>query len=413
MNQIEVNETKSTFIVYNATLLDSEETFSKYSPFQITKFLNTISNEWDWISYSNNGKVFTFKDYNENNAQKYEKISTININNKSIAIAIQINKKFNQVKGVIYSKVLISMKDEEILESLKTFGVDELYRFIRNEKSTGSFAITFNNKQLPQNVKIAFLNLTVYPLFEKPMQCLHCNLLGHTRKRCLALNENFCKKCCHSMREQEEHICIEVCKNCRENHFTNSKSCPAYTKEKLIIQMKSTKGISYKEAKRRFNITPLKNECMLTRNELNELENVKIEKEQLEKMNIELREFNKLQLTNIQLLTKKNEILNQQNVLLSKKYEILNKVLIEAKKSTTQNPDINNTNEELRKENENLKSSTEGYIKQIQTTKYYAMYMKKFIDNDKHMSVKFKKFMEDIMQQSDSSDPEYEDQETI
>lgn len=409
MNQIEVNDNKTTFIVYSATLVDSEETFSKYSPFQITKFLNTISTDWDWISYSNNGKAFTFKDYNEDNVAKYEKISAININNKSIAITIQINKKFNQVKGVIYSKMLISMKDEEILQSLKAFCAVEIYRFTRNERSTGSFAVTFNSKQLPENVKIAFLNLTVYVLFEKPMLCLHCYLLGHTRKRCLALNDSFCKECCHKTTDQEEHTCVEACKNCRENHFTKSKSCPAYTKEKLIIQMKTTKGISYQEAKRRFNIPPLKTQYDLTQNELNELDSVKAEKIIMENVNTELREFNKLQSTNIELLTKKNEILTQQNNVLSKKYEILNKVFIEAKKSNSTNPDINNTIEELRKENENLKSSTEESIKKFQTTKYYAMCMKKFIDNDKQISVKFKTFMEQFMQ-SDSSDPENEDQ---
>lgn len=312
MNEIEVSEIKSTFTVYNITLIDPEETFRNYSPFQVTRFLNTISNEWNFISYSNNGKVFTFKDYNESNALKYEKINTMIINNKSISIAIHINKMFNQVKGVIYSKILISMTDEEILESLKPLEVKDVYRFTRDEKPTGSFALTFNNMKLPDYVKIAFLNLNVYPYIEKPMQCLHCMFLGHTAKRCLALKDIFCKECCHKKSEKAEgHICVEVCKNCRGNHFTNSKSCPAYTKEKFIIQLKSTEGISYNEAKRRFNLSSLIQTSDLSRNEL---DNVKAQKTLLKNANFELLEVNKAQTNSNERLTTQNEILSQQNI---------------------------------------------------------------------------------------------------
>lgn len=418
MNKIE----DSTFTVYNMTIIDAEETFRKCSPFQITRFMNTISNEWDWISYNSNGKVFTFKDYNENNALKYEKITSLILKNRSIAIAIKVNTKFNQVKGVIYSKILISMKDEEILESLESFGVNEVYRFSRNEKPTGSFAITFNNKQLPEHVKIGFLNLNVYPLYEKPMQCVHCKLLAHTRKWCLSLNDVFCQKCCHRKSDNEEHVCVEVCKNCRGNHFTDSKFCPAFQKEKLIIQLKTTKGISYNEAKRRFNLSPLtkksddvqlkpqsdtssNQQSDVDEMDLNLLEKLKTEKDNLEKELQELREYSEAQSTNIQLLTSTKDILKQQNTVLIKKYEILSNVLIEAKKAPNQCQDINKTILELRKENQILKSTTEEYLKQIETTKYYSMCMKKFIDSNKHTSENFRKYMSEFMQ-SDSTDEE-------
>lgn len=405
MNKTETSAKKS-FTVYNMTLIDAEENFSEYSPFDISRFLNTISNEWDWISSSNNGKVFTFKDFNESNARKYEKITSLNIKNKSIAITIKINRIFNQVKGVIYSKSLISLKDEEILESLKPFGVNEVYRFNRNEKATGSFAITFNNKKLPDYVKVAFLNLNVYPLFEKPMQCMHCKLLGHTRKRCFVLNDVFCEGCFHKKITQEVHICTEVCKNCRGNHFTNSKSCPAYTKEKLIIQFKHSKGISYNEAKRRFNLTPINQPASNEKT----LENSK-ERDLLQEANIELEKLIRLaeeQTKTIELSKIANELLIQENAVLNKKYEILSKVLIEAKKSSQQNQDFNKINQEIQLENENLKASNEEYVKKIQSTKYFAMCMKKFIDRDKQVCANFEKFMKTIMQ-SDSTDEEYEE----
>lgn len=418
MNKIE----KSVFTVYNVTIIDAEESFRECSPFQITRFMNTISNEWDWISYNSNGKVFTFKDYNESNALKYDKITSINLNNRSIAITIKINKKFNQVKGVIYSKNLISMKDEEILASLESIGVCEVYRFTRNQKPTGSFAITFNNKELPEHVQIAFLDLNVYPLYDKPMQCLHCKLLAHTRKWCLSLNDVFCKQCCHRKSDNEEHVCVQICKNCRGNHFTDSKFCPAFQKEKLIIQLKSTKGISYNEAKRRFNLIPstIKSDTLLThqsdaslthqsdvsQTDLKLLEKLKTEKELLEKEILELKEYNEAQSTNIQLLKSTKEILKEKNTVLTKKYEILSKVLIEAKKAPNQSQDINSNIEELRKENQSLKSTTEIYLKQIETTKYYSMCMKKFIDTNKNTSENFKKYMNKIMQ-SDLTDEEY------
>lgn len=416
-NIVEETEIKSTFTVYNMTLTDAQETFSKYSPFQITRSLNTISDKWDWISYSNNDKVLTFKDYSDKNDTKFENINSININNKSIAIAIQINKSFNQVKGVIFSKLLISMKDDDILESLKPFGVNEVYRFVRIDinntnllKPTGSFSITFYNQQLPEKVNIAFLNLNVYPLFPKPMQCSHCKLLGHTKKRCLAINALFCKDCFHAVSELEAHICHENCKNCRGSHYSDSKLCPAFIKEKSIIKLKTIKGISYKEAKRRFSLTIIQSDEQ--NNELNELEKLKNEKSLLEKLNSELIVLNKEQTKSIQLLTTQNEILIEQNKILSKKdkinEELLSKLLTEVKNAPKHSSDSNKTIVELRNENENLKSLIEKDKNKFQSTQYHAMCMKKFIFEDKKIAASFDRFRKKF-EKTISSEEEYED----
>lgn len=428
-NQIDGNEIKSIFTVYNVMLNDDQETFSKFSPFQITKFLNTISDNWDWISYSNNDKVFTFKDYSKNDDKKFENVSSIIINNKSIAITIKINKNFNQVKGVIFSKALISMNDDEILESLIPLGVTEVYRFTRKDvnnllRPTGSFAITFNNQRLPEKVKIAFLDLNVYPLFEKPMQCSHCKLLGHTKKRCLALTAFFCNDCFHPIIETVTHNCYDSCKNCQGNHLSDSKTCPAFLKEKCIIKMKTTKGISYKEARRRFNLTSTTLQTDVLINDSSEAEKIKIEKDLLNKLNTELVAFNKEQTKSIQLLTKQNENLNEQNTILLKQNEILNeqnevlmkklkinqelmsKLLIEVKNAPKSNSDLNSSIVEIRKENENLKTVIEKDKKKLQTTKYYAMCMKKFIYDDKIVAGNFERYME--KNDSVSSEEEYE-----
>lgn len=210
-----------------------------------------------------------------------------------ISYSIKINKILPTIhsKGVIYSKSLLSVSDEEILKSLKAQNVSEIYRFKKHLFDgslidSGSFALTFLSKMRPDMIRISFLNLHVYPLLQKPMQCNHCMLIGHTMKKCKASHETYCKTCFHRTPNDQTHDCIEVCKNCRGSHFSNVKTCPVYIKEKMILQLKSSEQISYFEAKKRLNNTePSCNSTAEVSKFTTELKELEFERHQLQLLN--------------------------------------------------------------------------------------------------------------------------------
>lgn len=419
------NEISDYYKMINITLLDENDNFKILSPFKINKSLNLISETWDFIKYSNSHKTLTIKETNDTKFQNFLKLNKIKINGVSYNIKVhELLNNTNANKGVIYSKYLLTVSDDEILSNLKSQNVSEIYRYkklISNGTwiDTGSFALTFSNKKRPERISVCFLNLEVYPILQKPMQCNHCKLIGHTIKRCKSLIHTYCNTCHHRTADNQSHECIQICKNCKGKHYSDQRTCPSYLKEIKILQLKTTDNISYFEAQQRFLLKsnkPIAEGFYSEDNvkHIQEMEAIKTERNKVKLANTELKLLNEEQHTTIRLLTEENNNLNQHLTLITKKLEINKKltaeVLTQIKESTKINHNLSDTLKKSQEQNGILNQLAENYKKKYETAQYFASHMKKFIDRTKKTSLEFKEYMDTFLNKNDSAD-DYEDEE--
>lgn len=419
------NEISDYYKMINITLLDENANFRIISPFKIHKSLNLISETWDFIKYSNGHKTLTIKETNDTKFQDFLKLNKIEINGVPYNIKTnELLSNINTNKGVIYSKYLLTVSDDEILFNLKSQNVSEIYRYKRLTSDdtwvdTGSFALTFSNKIRPERILVCFLNLKVHPILQKPMQCAHCKLIGHTIRRCKSLIYTYCDTCHHRVSNSKIHECIKICKNCKGAHYSDQKTCPAYLKEIKILQIKTKYNISYFEAQKRFYLDSNKQivECIQPEDNVKytqEMKEIQTDRNKIELVNTELKLLNEEQQTTIRLLTEENNNLNEHIKLITKKLEINKKLtdtmLNQLKGSTEINHNLSEALKESQEQKVILNQISENFKKKCETAQYFASHMKKFIDKTKKTSLEFKMYMDNFLNKNDSSD-DFEDEE--
>lgn len=403
--------------IINITLLDDKVNFKILSPFKINKSISLISRTWDWVRYTNNYTTLTIKENSEENVDKFLQLNKIEINELSYNIKVQKVLPSIHSKGVIYSKGLLVMTDEEILRTLKSQNVEEVYRFTKQIPSgkwieTGSFSLTFSMANRPKMVKIIFLNLQVYPLIQKPMFCTHCFLIGHTAKRCKSTHRIYCKICFYAIDSNTSHECCKICKNCEESHGAEINSCPTFAKELKILQLKSIEEISYMDAKNRINIESINGPQKETgMNFIKELEVIASGRELSQLVNVEPK--NEETISIIQLLTKENDDLKAELAILIKKSEINKKltgeILLQLKESNETNTKLTTINKQILEQATKAQQVVETFSKQLETSKFWSSCMKKFIDKNEKTAAEFQHFMKKIMNDNGSSD-DYEEE---
>lgn len=399
-----IPETSVCCNLINITLLDNQVNFKKISPFKLNKALNLISDTWEWIKYSNNYQTLIIKEDTEEKLTGFMQLKEIEVNNILYNIIVSKVLPPSHIKGVIYSKSLLPITDEEILNDLKSQNVCAIYRFKKHIMDgslieSGSFALTFLNDKRPEMVKISFLNLQVYPLFEKPMQCNHCMLIGHTTKKCKVLHETFCNNCFHRTLKDQIHECINSCKNCRGTHVSNLKTCPTFLKEKKILELKASEQISYYEAKTRFNNKTIKSMTTVEESSKNciQLKEIKNERDDLQSINHELKLLNEEQNLTIKLLTEENQNLKLQLSLVMKKVEIskklTNEILTQLKESKEDNDALSNINKKNQQQMENMNEMLEQYRTSSVDSHYWTSTMKQFINRNEKAAKEFQAYL--------------------
>lgn len=403
------------FKLIKINLLDDKDSFKLLSPFKINKSLTLISNTWDWVNYSDNYKSMTIKEKSQSKINDFLGLNHLEINGKTYNIKSRECVPSNQSKGVIYSKSLLSLSDQEILKSLESQNVSDIYRFrktLANGVSieTGSFALTFSIIKRPEYVMISFLNLEVYPLLQKPMQCKYCMLIGHTIKRCKCLHETYCKICYHRIANDQTHQCNQMCKNCHGSHLSDSKVCPAYLKESKIITLKENNQISYFDAKKLVNQNL--NSSIQKQTSVNEVEKTKSERIILDTINEELKLINEEQNNTIKKLTEENRNLKQQATMATKQMEIskklMNEILTQLKQSSQLNTNLSDINAKIQLQNDKMNITLQEYSTKLQTSHFFGSCMKKFIDKNERMAKEFQQYMELIGNENESFDSDEE-----
>ena len=160
---------------------------------------------------------------------------------------------YNTVRGVIYEPSLCVMQEREIVEALGRQNVVNA-RFINkgpNKVRTPLVILTFEGTILPYEVKCGYRNVKVEEYIPPPMRCYKCNGFGHTTVTCI--NEMTCVKCGGNHKRENCSSDQVKCTNCGSSeHEVLDRSCPAFKREKEIIEIKCVEKTSYYVAKKKW-----------------------------------------------------------------------------------------------------------------------------------------------------------------
>ena len=114
----------------------------------------------------------------ESSTEKHSKCllkSTVLCN---VPITVTARSSLNSSKGVIRSRDLEGVSEEEILDNLSSQGVTFVKRIKirRNDNliSTNTLILSFNTPTLPQSIKAGYLSIPVEPYIPNPLRCFNC-----------------------------------------------------------------------------------------------------------------------------------------------------------------------------------------------------------------------------------------------
>lgn len=254
----------------------------------VRKELSHITKNWSNFSRTREGHII-LKITGENDIEKIKRTTKLGVWD----VQITKDEYKNSVKGVVFSRDLVYLTDEEILiafdgwckENRKNLGVKEVYVPKRrtmtrdnkgannvstntrdkqgggitngqNEDSSeapkpfGLVIITFDALSRPNTIGYGFDTLSVRKYVPNPMRCKKCLVLGHTHKRCSSIER--CNKC--GGIEVDGHTCKgEFCVNCNaEGHLPSNRDCQAYLVWKEYEEIRTDLGCSLFEAKKSF-----------------------------------------------------------------------------------------------------------------------------------------------------------------
>ncbi|GBM86775.1 hypothetical protein AVEN_146894-1 [Araneus ventricosus] len=140
---------------------------------------------------------------------------------------------------------------EELAEEIQAknnLDVVEMRRFLKqnSSKQTTPVLITVLGTTIPDAIKIWFINQKIQHFIDRPRQCTKCHSLAHSSRTCD--KDNVCSRCSeiHTGPCQGPEKCI----NCTGPHDAKSNLCPAYIREKKVLELKCRNHITTGETRR-------------------------------------------------------------------------------------------------------------------------------------------------------------------
>ncbi|XP_014835679.1 PREDICTED: uncharacterized protein LOC106913655, partial [Poecilia mexicana] len=213
--------------------LKNEEGQDKISPIGVSREIKKKIGYVEMVKILRDGNLLLVcKDVE----QKNKALNVDNICKRSV-LEKKIMGENKKIRGVIYGIPLDEDLDK-VKRSVIGAKVNNLKRLSKtvNGERVGSLSILieFEGKELPKNIKIGYLNFK-------------CQRYGHIAAVCKGKQR--CPKCGgdHKIEECKEET-QEKCCNCGGNHRVTFGGCEVRKRAKEIVQIKTTKNISYAEA---------------------------------------------------------------------------------------------------------------------------------------------------------------------
>ena len=120
---------------------------------------------------------------------------------------------------------------------------------------TGTYFLTFSTTKLPEEVKIAYMNVKVLPYTPEPTRCFNCLQYGHISKNC-PQKERLCINCANPHHTAEGEKCLQPpkCVHCPGKHNSISRECQKYMEQKSILKIKVSDSVSFPEVAKRYRM---------------------------------------------------------------------------------------------------------------------------------------------------------------
>ena len=234
----------SRFLVIGSS---DERALKTLSPFAIHKGLQGLAGELKSVKKLRNGSLLV-ECNNEHHSRNLLKSDTL----CNVPINVSPHSSLNSCKGVIRSRDLEGVGEDEICKNLSSQGVSLVKRISvrRNNElvPTNTLILTFSKPSLPESVKAGYLNIPVVPYIPNPLRCFKCQKFGHGQNTCR--NKLTCARC--GQFDHDSKTCKNdmACTNCKGQHFAYSRECPKWKLEKQVQQVKVVKHLSYPDARK-------------------------------------------------------------------------------------------------------------------------------------------------------------------
>ena len=242
--KVTTSNTWPRFLIISST---DDGALKKLSPFAIQKGLVGLAGEPKSVKKLKDGSLLVECRTDSHSKCLLKATSLCNIH-----IKVTPHPSLNTVKGVIRSRDLEGVSDDEMCENLSSQGVSTVKRIMvrRNDilVPINTFILTFRKHTLPQSIKAGYLNIPVDPYVPNPLRCFKCQKYGHGQNTWR--NKMTCARCGqidHDSKSCKKDI---QCANCKGNHFAYSRECARWKVEKRVQQVKVEKHISFYEARK-------------------------------------------------------------------------------------------------------------------------------------------------------------------
>jgi hypothetical protein len=169
-------------------------------------------------------------------------------------IQVERHASLNSSTGVISTDALDGLSYEAIQSFLADLSVSRACRLIgkRDDKlfPLRTVFLTFEVPDLPSHVYLDYERVPVRAYVPNPMRCFRYQKFGHTQQRCTS--DIVCGNCGEAGNGDSPCTNPSRCVNCQGNHHSNSKKFPIFLKEKDIQELRVKEGLSFPEARKRY-----------------------------------------------------------------------------------------------------------------------------------------------------------------
>ena len=185
----------------------------------------------------------------DNQGKKLKEVKKI----ADLEVVIREHQSFNQSQGTVYSEAMSNSSIDELLEALSDQHAIKIERMKKRVSGvlepTHRYIITFNKPDLPRSIKITNWHFELIEAYlPKPMRCVNCQRIGHTKKRCRR-EEATCSQC-----GEDGHVsnqCTRTpprCINCGGKHNAMSNKCPHYLFKSEVLATMTVNKMPFNEA---------------------------------------------------------------------------------------------------------------------------------------------------------------------
>ena len=246
--EVESTGTFARFLIIES--LENEKPLAKLSPFVIEKVLVSLAGSPKSVKKLRNGTFLVEVEKPQHSKNLLCMKRFFDIPSKCTA-----HGTLNSSRGIIRCPDLAGVDEAEIVTELSTQNVIEARRIrvFRDgiRRDTNTIVLKFRTAILPKTLKVGYMKVPVDLYIPNPLQCYKCFKFGHHERQCNA--DDHCKRCgTNEVETSHNDPCTKPlkCLNCGEDHFSTSRSCRVWQKEKEIITVKYRESLSFAEARK-------------------------------------------------------------------------------------------------------------------------------------------------------------------